>query len=84
MNRLLSSRAEKNRLLDFLRKVLIELLLPTIPPDQREIILNYLAWMKDQSAPMFIRTDCRTEPAFKSIKITIEASFEETEGMTRQ
>lgn len=84
MNRLLSSRAEKNRLLDFIRKVLVELLLPTLPPDQREPILQFLAWMKDQPSPMFFRCGARTSAELKSMTITIEASFADAEGMTRQ
>ena len=70
-----ASRTEKDEVIDLLRKLLQTVMFPHTRIDQREAMMEHIAWMKSQPGDLNVTCKFETMPELQATRLEIISSF---------
>jgi len=71
----LSGAAPKAEVIDQLRRLLQATLFPHLPMADREAIIMYFAWMKEQKEDLQVGCELRSIPELQLVRVNFEFAF---------
>lgn len=69
------SKRDKHEQIDLIRRLFQAWLFPHTTPDQRQALLTYLTWMKDQTETLTLSCTFESFPERRGARVVIDTTF---------
>ncbi len=71
----LASKQDKAEAVDLIQRICQHFIFHGIQPSEREAVLNYFAWMRQQKGVLDVQCEFRTIPQLRRTRLTIETTI---------